>query len=106
MRRRSRKRYDGPPVPPPPQPHAGEVAGWITIVQEDRFRLMDDEGHGYLFVTRKRAASHEDLERWRDRRTPLAVRYYGVPDLGAVARKVEPVRPRPVSRLGAGSRTG
>jgi hypothetical protein len=68
----------------------GEVTGRITIVQEDRIRVMQDAGRGYLFVVGKRAASPDDLERWRDAGTSVRVRYVGLPDVGAVAERIEP----------------
>ncbi len=83
-----RERHAGPPPPPPP--HAGTVEGRITIVQEERFRLMDANGRGYLFVTRKGAASLDQLDAWRDRAVRVVVEYYGVPDVGALARRVRP----------------
>ncbi len=83
-----RNRHAGPPPPPPP--HAGRVQGRITIVQEDRFRLMDEAGRGYLFVTQKRAASLEELDAWREHAVPVTVDYYGVPDVGALARRIRP----------------
>lgn len=67
----------------------GEVRGRITIVQEDRIRVVDDLGRGYLFVVEKRAAGAERLERWRDERRPVRVRYRGVPDAGAIAERIE-----------------
>lgn len=85
-----RRRYTGPPPPPPPRD--GIVSGVITIVQEDRFRLVDDAGRGYLFVTRARAAAQKDLERWRDGGIAVVVRYYGVPDVGALAREIDVAR--------------
>ncbi len=86
MPNRKRSRYSAPPPPPPPR--EGTLEGRISIVQEDRFRLMDDAGRGYLFVTRKRAASLEDLEGWRDTRTRVAVSFHGVPDIGALATRI------------------
>ncbi len=83
-----RNRHAGPPPPPPP--HAGRVEGRITIVQEDRFRVMDADGRGYLFVTGKRAASLDQLDAWRDRGVRVAVEYFGVPDVGALARSIRP----------------
>jgi hypothetical protein len=74
-----------------------EVVGRITIVQEDRIRLVDDEERGYLLTVKHNRASLADLERWRDRGTRLRVRFTGVPDAGAVAERVAPVpsrRPR------------
>ena len=70
-------------------PLSGEVCGTITVVQEDRFRLEDAQGHGFLFILGRRAgASMGDLHRWSDGRDPIAVRYEGPPDLGAVAVRV------------------
>ncbi len=68
-----------------------EVTGRITIVQEDRIRLLDDNELGYLLVVKKRSARHRDLERWRDLRTRVRVRFSGAPDGGAVAELIEPV---------------
>lgn len=61
------------------------VVGRIVIVQEDRIRLVDASGRGYLFVVRKGAAEAETLELWRDRGDWLEVAYHGQPDRGAVA---------------------
>lgn len=70
-----------------------EVVGRITVVQEDRIRVVDTDGRGYLFIVQKRRAAHDDLARWRDRGTWLQVRYRGMPDAGAVATSLRPVRP-------------
>lgn len=67
----------------------GEVIGRITIVQEDRIRLVEARGRGYLFVVRKRAAPTWQLERWRDERVPVRVRFVGIPGAGALAVRVE-----------------
>src|SRR5690606_37034356 len=48
------------------RPAQGVVEGRITIVQDDRIRLLDETGRGYLFVVKKRRASLAELERWRD----------------------------------------
>jgi len=69
-----------------------EVHGRITVVQDDRIRVEDDGGgRGYLFVVRKRAASLDDLEQWRDGRVRVRVRYVGEPDAGAIAEEVQVV---------------
>ncbi|MFO7261067.1 MAG: hypothetical protein DIU52_007915 [bacterium] len=69
-----------------------EVYGRITIVQDDRIRVEEDEGgRGYLFVVRKRAASLDELEQWRDGRVRVRVRYVGEPDAGAIAEEVQVV---------------
>ena len=71
-------------------PLTGEVCGTITVVQEDRFRLEDAQGHGFLFILGRQAgASMVDLHRWNEGRVPIAVQYEGPPDLGAVAVRVE-----------------
>lgn len=63
-----------------------QVSGVITVVQEDRIRLVDAAGRGYLFTIGKRVRrSLPDL--WalaRDGRR-VTVIYQGTPDLGAVA---------------------
>lgn len=69
-----------------------EVHGRITVVQDDRIRVEDDAGgRGYLFVVRKRAASLDELEQWRDGRVRVRVRYVGEPDAGAIAQEVQVV---------------
>lgn len=67
--------------------------GYITVVQEGRFRLVADAGQGYLFTLGTRtAASAGDLRRWRDAHTAVVVEYDGRPNMaGAVARAVRPV---------------
>ena len=73
-----------------------EVVGRITIVQEDRIRLVDDEERGYLLTVKRQRASLGDLERWRDSGTKLRVRFTGVPDAGAVVERITPVSlPKP-----------
>lgn len=82
------------PVPLPGPVREGTVQGVITIVQEDRFRLMDGRGRGYLFTARRRAASMDELERWRDERRPVTVRFRGIPDMGARALSIDVARDR------------
>ncbi len=72
-------------------PTHGRVRGVITIVQEDRFRLEDTEGHGYLMTLGRHArASIGNIHEWCVTKTPVVVRFRGAPDLGAVATDVEP----------------
>jgi hypothetical protein len=68
------------------------VEGVITIVQEDRIRVVDDSGRGYLFRVAKRRASASELEAWRDGRVPVRVRFRGTPDVNARAERIERVR--------------
>lgn len=74
------------------RPAQGVVEGRITIVQDDRIRLLDETGRGYLFVVKKRRASLAELERWRDAGAVVRVRYVGQPDAGALAIGLEAVR--------------
>ncbi|MGI5837128.1 MAG: hypothetical protein ACOX87_11680 [Chloroflexota bacterium] len=70
-------------------PTQGQLRGVITVVQEDRFRLEDEDGQGYLFTLSWGAnASPDDLTVWSEQRAPVTVEYQGVPDLGAVATSV------------------
>jgi hypothetical protein len=70
-------------------PTSGRVEGRITIVQEDRFRLEDATGRGYLFILgRKSGVSSQELNDWRAGCVPISVDYEGAPDMGAVARHV------------------
>jgi hypothetical protein len=66
--------------------HASRITGVITIAQEDRIRVVDAAGRGYLFVLGKgvRRSLPELWRLARERRT-VTVRYEGTPDLGAVA---------------------
>jgi hypothetical protein len=64
-------------------PTAGCVQGVVTLVQEDRFRLEDDAGRGYLFTLgRATGRAVADLYRWSSRRIPVV--FQGPPDLGGV----------------------
>jgi hypothetical protein len=81
----------------PPSPVA-LVRGVITVAQEDRIRVVDAAGRGYLFTLGK-GAGRSVPELWRlarDRR-PVIIRYRGRPDQDAVALDV-----REDARDGAG----
>jgi hypothetical protein len=73
----------------------GFITGRITIVQEDRIRLVDDDGRGYLFVVRRGAAPTIRLEAWCDAGTLIGVEYRGRPDAGALALALRPMDPEP-----------
>jgi hypothetical protein len=67
-------------------PTQGRLRGIITLVQEDRFRLQDDLGRGYLFTLgRGNGIGLQKLRAWCDHWITVEVEYRGVPDLGAVA---------------------
>lgn len=69
----------------------GEVVGTIALVVEDRFRLIDDLGRGYLFTLSRTAGRDPDeLVRWADAGCKVHVVFRGAPDLGAVAERVRP----------------
>ena len=70
-------------------PDRGHLRGRITLVQEDRFRLEDDLGRGYLFTLgRGNGVSLGRLHAWCDNGPTVEVDYRGAPDLGAVAVRV------------------
>jgi hypothetical protein len=85
-RPRAGRLLTGPPSMRPVR-HA-EVEGRITIVQEDRIRVVNDAGRGYLLTVGKRLASLRTLERWRDTGARVRVRYSGVPDAGARVERI------------------
>lgn len=67
-------------------PTHGHLQGIVTLVQEDRFRLEDDLGRGYLLTLgRGNGVGLRNLHTWCDQRCTLEVEYRGAPDLGAVA---------------------
>ena len=72
---------------------ASRVRGRIAIVQEDRIRVIDEDGRGYLFVVRKGGAEPETLELWRERGTLVDIEYEGEPDRGAVANSLRSAAP-------------
>lgn len=66
------------------------IAGRIIVVQEMRFRLVTDDGRGFLFTLSKRAnVGPTELQRWRAHDTTVRVTYEGQPGLDSgVARRV------------------
>ncbi|HEY1374782.1 MAG TPA: hypothetical protein VGH50_20080 [Candidatus Binatia bacterium] len=66
------------------------IAGHIAIVQEQRFRLVADNGRGFLFtVPHNSTVTHDDLLRFRDKSQRLVVEYDGEPNtISAVAAKI------------------
>ena len=64
----------------------GRLRGVVTLVQEDRFRLVDELGRGYLLTLgRWNGVGLEELHTWCDQQSVVEVEYTGAPDLGAVA---------------------
>ena len=67
-------------------PDHGRLRGVVTLVQEDRFRLVDEVGRGYLFTLgRGNGVGLQKLHAWCEQRSTIEVEYRGAPDLGAVA---------------------
>jgi formate-dependent nitrite reductase membrane component NrfD len=75
-----------------------QITGVVTIAQEDRIRVIDADGRGYLFVVGKHVTLTQQAL-WalaRDQATVTVV-YRGEPDLGAVALAVRPVPGAPTA---------
>ena len=60
------------------------VGGHITVVQEQRFRLVNDAGQGMLFtLAHDASASQSDLSRFHKSGAHVLVEYTGEPDLSS-----------------------
>lgn len=84
----------GRPTPRGKRPSSlrrGELRGIITIVQDDRIRVVDRAGRGYLLTLGRRRESQSDVERWRDGEIPVQVSYRGVPDVDARVQRITPL---------------
>lgn len=58
------------------------VTGRILLVHEDKFRIVDDTGRGYLFALSHDApVSGRDLRLMHEAQVPVCVRYEGEPSL-------------------------
>jgi hypothetical protein len=66
------------------------IAGRIIVVQEMRFRIVTDDGRGYLFTLARNAnVDTTELRRLHARDTPVRVTYAGQPGLDScVAKRV------------------
>jgi hypothetical protein len=71
------------------------VQGTISIVQEERFRLVTDGGQGLLLTLAENASQDErDLRRFHRQGTHVEVEYIGEPNLDSgVAYQIKPVVP-------------
>ncbi|MHB1415624.1 MAG: hypothetical protein ACYC1C_10250 [Chloroflexota bacterium] len=68
---------------------AGEAKGTLVLVQEDRFRLQEDDGRSLLFVLgTQESPSLEELESWAEAGRAVRVRYRGSLEEGPVAQEV------------------
>ena len=66
------------------------ITGRIIVVQETRFRLVTEDGRGFLFTLARNAnVDTTELRRLHARDTPVRVSYEGVPGLDScVAKRV------------------
>ncbi len=69
------------------------ATGQIVAVQEQRFRLVDQNGQVLLLTLANHAGqSDADLHRWQEAGTVVTVAYSGEPNLDSgVANSVKPV---------------
>lgn len=59
-----------------------EMAGVVTIVQEGRFQMTDDDGISHLFILSHNAAAETDqLVALQNRQTRVRVRYQDIPSV-------------------------
>ena len=68
------------------------TSGTIAVVQEERFRLITDDGQGLLLtLSRKAPVTPEDLWRYHRQASHVTVEYSGQPNTEtAVAQQVRP----------------
>ena len=66
------------------------TSGTIAVVQEERFRLISDDGQGLLLtLSRKAATTPEDLWRFHRQASHVVVEYSGEPNTDSgVAQRV------------------
>jgi len=58
------------------------ASGYITVVQEQRFRLMTDDGQGLLLTLARDAdVDAAELRRFHEAHTHVLVTYGGTPNL-------------------------
>ncbi len=69
------------------------VTGYISSLQEERFRLTDDQGQTLLLTLGNAVgAGPDDILRWYTSHTHLRVEYTGEPNLvSGVAVSVKPI---------------
>ena len=70
------------------------AAGHISVVQEERFRLITDEGAGLLLtLSHKANASPDDLCRYHEQKAHVRVDYDGEPNFASgIAHRVTRTR--------------
>ena len=75
------------------KPGLKEITGRIILVQEERFRMVDDSGRGYLFdLSHSSRTRSEDLVNWKNRNTQVFVEFEGTPNFSSgIAHRIEPL---------------
>ncbi len=68
------------------------IRGLILAVQEERFRLLSQDGQGYLLTLAKHASTGlRELDYWRESGALVKVEYSGQPNLDTgVAWSIRP----------------
>ncbi len=69
-----------------------KLKGRIILVQEDRFRVVEEKGRGYLFtLSRKSGIGQEELQRYLKAGATVILEYEGEPNMASgIALTVEP----------------
>ncbi len=73
-----------------PEKSKKTLRGHIVLVQEERFRVIDESGRSYLFdLSHKSSVGNEDLLVLAETKTDVLVEYEGEPELETgVARSI------------------
>ncbi len=70
---------------------AKTISGQIITIQEQRFRLVTDDGRGFLFTLTNGSPTVENLNRWQADGVRVDVEYTGEPNVtSGVAHAVRP----------------
>ena len=85
--------------------HARYLAGRITVVQEERFRLTTEDGRSFLFVLDRKSPIHiAAVRRLQKSRTPVRVEYSGEPNTrSGIAQLVQAAEKCPVAAIHPGT---
>jgi hypothetical protein len=68
-----------------------KISGQVTTVQEQRFRLIAEDGRGFLFTLSDGSSAIKNLSRWQATGLKVDVEYTGEPNVvTGVAHAVKP----------------
>jgi hypothetical protein len=69
------------------------LTGYITLVQEGRFRLLAGDGRSFIFTLDRRSSIQiSDIRRLQNSRTTVRVEYLGEPNMASgVVHAIRPV---------------